>query len=61
MKKLEDIIDGNKMKKKMKKKKIINDLSIIFSKYNKYIINKFFITIYNIKIQNFYFFYPHTL
>ena len=61
MKKLEDIIDGNKMKKKMKKKKIINDLSIIFSKYNKYIINKFFIIIYNIKIQNFYFFYPHTL
>ena len=61
MKKLEDIIDGNKMKKKMKKKKIINDLSIIFSKYNKYIINKFFITIYNIKIQNFYFFCPHTL
>ena len=61
MKKLEDIKDGNKMKKKMKKKKIINDLSIIFSKYNKYIINKFFITIYNIKIQNFYFFCPHTL
>ena len=56
MKKLEDIIDGNKMKKK-----IINDLSIIFSKYNKYIINKFFIIIYNIKIQNFYFFCPHTL
>jgi len=47
MKKLEDIIDGNKiiMKKKMKKKKIINDLSIIFLKYNKYKINKFFILI----------------
>ena len=34
MKKLEDIIDGNKiiMKKKMKKKKVINDLSINFFK-----------------------------